>query len=106
MNRFLLLASYFLFFSLSPLSNLYASGVSSKDYENGEELYDLGCAICHGKNMINLGTSSFDLRVFPKDDKSRFIESVANGTGYMPAMGDVFDSQEIEQLWIYISGHQ
>jgi cytochrome c6 len=105
-NRFLHLTLCFLLFLLSPLSIVYGSGVTSEDYENGAELYDLGCALCHGKNMINPGTSSFNLRVFPLDDKPRFIESVTNGKGFMPAMGDVFDSQEIEQLWIYISGQQ
>lgn len=85
---------------------VHASGPSIEDVENGAELYDLACANCHGKNMHNPGTSSFNLRKFPKDQKQRFIESVKSGKGFMPALGDVFDAEEIEQLWVYVSQHR
>ena len=85
---------------------LAASATSNEDYESGEELYDLACANCHGKNLINTGSSSFNLKTFPLDQKDRFIESVTKGKGFMPAMGEVFDVEEIEQLWVYISQHK
>ena len=82
---------------------LTASPPDNEGYESGKELYDLGCASCHGKNMQTTGTSSFNLKKFPKDQKQRFIESVTNGKDFMPALGAVFDAEEIEQLWIYVS---
>ena len=81
------------------------AGGSDEDYEYGEELYDLSCANCHGKNMINQGTSSFNLKEFPLDKKDRFVESVSKGKGFMPSFGKIFDPEEIEQLWVYISSN-
>ena len=65
-------------------------------------VYNMFCAHCHGKDMVNPGTSSFDLRKFPKDQKSRFVESVNSGRGDMPAWGDVLLPDELELLWHYV----
>ncbi len=92
-------------FLVFPLS-LVASADSSEAYEAGEELYDLGCANCHGKNLRNPGSASFNLKIFPKDQKQRFINSVTQGKGFMPALGDVFDAEEIEQIWVFVSQHK
>jgi len=83
-----------------------AGKAAGGDYQAGRELYDLGCANCHGKNLINPGTASYNLRAFPLDERKRFIDSVTNGKGFMPAMGEVFDAKEIQQLWIYVSEHE
>ncbi len=53
--------------------------------------------------MLNPGTSSFNLKEFPLDKKERFIDSVTSGKGFMPSFGKIFDPEEIEQLWIYVS---
>lgn len=95
-----LVLSILFFFSTH---SIFASDVSSPDYEAGEELYDLACANCHGKNMINPGTASFNLKEFPLDQKQRFMQSVTAGKGFMPALGELFDPEELEQLWIYVS---
>lgn len=91
-----------LYISLNFIALVQAGGID-EDYEQGEELYDLSCANCHGKQMNNPGTSSFNLKDFPKDAKQRFINSVSKGKGFMPSFGKIFDEEEIEQLWIYIS---
>jgi hypothetical protein len=44
--------------------------------EQGRDLYGDFCAACHGRDMVNTGTFSFDLRKFPKDDFPRFRNSV------------------------------
>jgi mono/diheme cytochrome c family protein len=90
----------------SSFLSVKASSPSNEDYENGEELYDLACANCHGKSLRNPANASFNLSLFPKDEKDRFIESVTNGKGFMPALGEMFDSEELEQLWIYIKQHK
>jgi mono/diheme cytochrome c family protein len=71
--------------------------------EKGKELYYRHCVHCHGINMINPGTISFDLRQFPQDDKARFVRSVTLGKNdRMPPWGDILLAQEVEQLWAYV----
>jgi len=52
--------------------------------------------------MVNPGTSSFDLRKFPPDDKARFVNSVLHGKNAMPAWGDILKPDEIEAIWAYV----
>lgn len=68
----------------------------------GKELYTQLCSHCHGVNMVNPGTSSFDLRKFPHDDQARFVNSVTHGKNTMPAWGDMLQPGEIEALWAYV----
>ncbi len=69
----------------------------------GRVLYAHHCSHCHGFNMVNPGTSSFDLRQFPHEDKPRFVHSVTTGkNGRMPAWGDVLSRNDIDELWAYI----
>jgi len=68
----------------------------------GKALYTQLCSHCHGVNMVNSGTSSFDLRKFPHDDKARFVNSVTHGKNTMPAWGDMLQADEIEVLWAYV----
>ncbi len=68
----------------------------------GKSLYTQLCSHCHGVNMVNAGTSSFDLRRFPHDDHARFLNSVTHGKNTMPAWGDMLEPGEIEALWAYI----
>lgn len=65
-------------------------------------VYDMFCAHCHGKHMVNPGTSSFDLRKFPKDEKDRFFTSVNEGRGDMPSWGDILLPEELDLLWHYV----
>jgi mono/diheme cytochrome c family protein len=68
----------------------------------GRTLYRQFCSNCHGVNMVNPGTSSFDLRKFPQDDKTRFVDSVVKGKRAMPPWGDVVKPDEIEAIWAYV----
>ena len=73
--------------------------------EQGHDLYDDMCATCHGRDMVNAGTFSFDLRKFPKDDFSRFRNSVLNGKGQaMPAWRDKLSDDDVAALWAYVRG--
>ena len=69
----------------------------------GLEAYEFFCSKCHGKDMVNPGTASFDLRKFPLDDKTRFYDSVRDGKGDMPAWGDVIYPEELDALWVYVA---
>lgn len=68
----------------------------------GKDLYSQLCSHCHGVNMVNPGTVSFDLRKFPHDDRARFLNSVTHGKGNMPAWGDILHPDEIDALWAYV----
>ena len=68
----------------------------------GRGLYRQLCSTCHGVNMVNPGTSSFDLRKFPHGEKDRFVTSVVQGKNSMPAWGDMLKPEEIELLWAYV----
>ena len=69
----------------------------------GERTYKQFCTHCHGAKMVNAGTGSFDLRKFPVDEPQRFVRSIMDGKGDMPAWGDVLLAEEIEALWAYVS---
>jgi cytochrome c55X len=69
----------------------------------GNALYARYCAHCHGLNMVNPGTIAYDLRRFPHDDKTRFVNAVTNGkNGRMPQWGDLLNLDDIDELWAYV----
>lgn len=69
----------------------------------GASTYKQFCSHCHGIDMKNPGTSSYDLRKWPTDQKQRFYESVTNGRGDMPAWGDVLFPEELDAIWLYVA---
>ena len=73
------------------------------DVDQGRDTYGELCATCHGRDMINSGALTFDLRKFPKDDFERFKTSVLNGKGRaMPAWRDKVGDEDISNLWAYV----
>ncbi|MGS0759011.1 c-type cytochrome, partial [Roseateles sp. GG27B] len=60
------------------------------------------CRGCHGVNMVNGGTSAYDLRRFPVDDPDRFFASVSNGKNNMPAFKESLNAEQIKLLWAYV----
>ncbi|MEM9063558.1 MAG: c-type cytochrome [Pseudomonadota bacterium] len=86
---------------------LFGAPVLSDSIEDqvkkGKAAYDQLCGKCHGKDMVNPGTGSFDLRKFPLDQKQRFYDSVNNGWGDMPAWADVLFEGELDAIWAYVA---
>ncbi len=70
--------------------------------KTGRQIYSYLCSHCHGFNMVNPGTSSYDLRRFPVDQQERFVTSVMNGKNTMPAWGGELTADELDKLWDYI----
>lgn len=60
------------------------------------------CAQCHGRNMVNSGTTTYDLRRFPLDQPDRFFTSVSNGKGNMPSFKDALTHEQMRLLWAYV----
>jgi mono/diheme cytochrome c family protein len=70
--------------------------------ERGRDQFHRTCAQCHGRNMVNSGTTVFDLRKFPTDQPDRFIQSVTHGKGNMPSFKDALEPGQLELLWAYV----
>lgn len=71
-------------------------------FKKAESTYKTFCSHCHGLKMVNPGTSSFDLRKWPKDNRAGFETSVMKGKGDMPAWGDILLPEELDLLWHYV----
>ena len=69
--------------------------------KQGATIYSQNCAPCHGPRMAD-PEGAFDLRTFPPDQKSRFVNSVTKGKNSMPPWGGLFGPDEIEALWAYV----
>lgn len=70
--------------------------------EAGREQFHRTCAQCHGRNMVNAGTTVYDLRKFPVDQPERFQASVTNGKGNMPSFKEALTPEQIAVLWAYV----
>ena len=69
----------------------------------GKALYAQHCSHCHGFNMVNPGTVTYDLRQFPREDRARFVHSVTQGkNGRMPQWRDMLSAKEIDDIWAYV----
>lgn len=83
---------------------LFGAPVFAEDFDltKAKRTYKDFCSHCHGIDMVNPGTSSYDLRKFPADQKDRFYTSVKEGKGDMPSWGDVLFPDELDLLWKYV----
>jgi mono/diheme cytochrome c family protein len=98
-SRFALLAMTLLVLVLTSPPARAADG----DVDQGRDTYQELCSSCHGRDMVNPGTLSFDLRTFPKDDFARFRSSVLSGKGTaMPAWTGKISDEDVLNLWAYV----
>lgn len=86
-----------------PVSAQPVGGFQLEQVEAGRAQYNRTCAQCHGRNMVNSGTTIFDLRKFPVDQPERFVASVSNGKGNMPSFKDALTRDQISVLWAYVA---
>jgi cytochrome c6 len=75
---------------------------AADDIAAGSLQYNRTCAQCHGRNMVNSGTTSYDLRRFPVDQLDRFLLSVSKGKGNMPSFENALTPEQIKVLWAYV----
>ena len=69
--------------------------------KKGSEIFAQNCEPCHGPRMAD-PQGAFDLRTFPVNEHSRFVNSVTKGKNNMPPWGDLFETADIEALWAYV----
>jgi mono/diheme cytochrome c family protein len=86
---------------LVPLA-LAQARFSAEEIALGHKQFERTCAQCHGRNMVNSGTTVYDLRRFPTDQPERFFSSVTNGKGNMPSFKDALGEEQIKLLWAYV----
>jgi cytochrome c55X len=73
------------------------------DAELGRGVYEDFCVTCHGRDMVNPGGVTFDLRKFPKDDFERFRNAVLDGKPpAMPPWRDKVSDEDVKLLWAYV----
>jgi len=76
---------------------------SDAEIDQGREVYGDFCAQCHGRDMVNPGGVTVDLRKFPKDDFERFKNAVLNGKPpAMPPWRDKIGDDDLKLLWAYV----
>jgi mono/diheme cytochrome c family protein len=81
----------------------YASEPTQADIEQGRQVYDELCATCHGRDMVNPGGVTFDLRKFPREEFDRFRKAVLDGKAPgMPAWQDKLGDEDVKLLWAYV----
>jgi mono/diheme cytochrome c family protein len=93
---------------LCPSASVRAENAATPLAIQGKALYAQHCSHCHGFNMVNPGTVTYDLRQFPREQKDRFVHSVIYGKdGIMPPWGDAMNLDDIDALWAYVltGGH-
>ena len=74
---------------------------SSEQIQSGSRIYAQNCAPCHGPRMSD-PEGAFDLRKFPRDERTRFINSVSNGKNSMPPWRGLLSPEDIASLWAYL----
>ena len=67
----------------------------------GAEIFARNCSPCHGPRMQD-PEGAFDLRTFPPDQHTRFVNSVSRGKNSMPPWAGLLKPEEIEALWAYV----
>lgn len=91
-----------IFFVAAALASASAAAQDgAADAARGSKLYAQHCQTCHGRNMVG-PEWAIDLKTFPKDERSRFFDSVANGKNGMPPWGDLLKQDDIAALWAYV----
>lgn len=88
--------------ALGPVAaqNQPSESFSPEQIGKGAETFAVFCTPCHGERMSN--PEFFDLKTFPIDQRSRFINSVTNGKNAMPPWRGQLLREEIEALWAYV----
>ena len=84
------------------LAQTDAAPFTSEQIEGGRKLFAQNCAVCHGQKMVDPGGGFFDLRTFPPQQRSRFMNSVGNGKNNMPPWRSVLSADQIGQLFAYV----
>jgi mono/diheme cytochrome c family protein len=99
---FVLAAAFHAPCALSQSDDGPGPAASAEDFDKGYQQFHHTCAPCHGRNMVNAGVTTYDLRKFPLEQSDRFHNSVTNGKGNMPSFKGSLTPEQIDWLWAYV----
>ena len=74
----------------------------AEQFKAGAALFAKHCQTCHGTRMRNPQWGA-DLKTFPRDARSRFVDSVTYGKRTMPPWEDLLSAADIDALWAYVA---
>jgi mono/diheme cytochrome c family protein len=77
------------------------TALAEPDAAEGGEIYAANCAVCHGDDLRNPG-SSFDLKELKQTERARFDRSVMEGKSQMPPWRGALTQSDMDALWAYI----
>ncbi len=86
----------------AALAHAEPARFDADDIAKGAAQFQRTCAQCHGRNMVNSGTTVYDLRRFPTDEPERFFTSLTNGKGNMPGFKEALTPEQMKLLWAYV----
>ena len=87
--------------ALAHAAHAQDSAYTPEQIKKGSAMYAQNCAPCHGPHMAG-PEGAFDLRKFPREERSRFVTSVTKGKNSMPPWGDLLKPDDVEALWAYV----
>jgi len=100
-NQVVALALASLALTCAPAAAQQGQAFAPEQIRKGAGIYAQNCSTCHGARMAD-PQAAFDLRKFPRDEKSRFVHSVSKGKNAMPPWGDLLQGDDIDALWAYV----
>jgi len=99
----LLLSAYFGMLAFLPVS-VFAAPVFAADPINGQKIYLMHCAGCHGQNGISDMPQAPNLaryEIFTKADQA-LIDTIRSGRNMMPAFLGILNDHEIRDVISYV----
>jgi mono/diheme cytochrome c family protein len=87
--------------ALGPAARAEDAAIPPAQVSAGRALYARNCSPCHGPRMQD-PEGAFDLRKFPRQDRTRFVATVTRGKNQMPPWGGLLTPAEIDALWAYV----
>jgi mono/diheme cytochrome c family protein len=99
--RLLLLVALAQALPCAPAATQESQSFAPERIRLGAEIFARNCSPCHGPRMQE-PEGAFDLRTFPSDQHTRFVNSVSRGKNQMPPWAGLLKPEEIEALWAYV----
>jgi mono/diheme cytochrome c family protein len=81
---------------------VFVRAYADEKAEAGKRVYTDYCATCHGDDLQNNSSATFDLRRLREGERARFVAAVTNGKKAMPSWKGVLGEDKIDALWAYV----
>jgi mono/diheme cytochrome c family protein len=83
------------------LTLTWSGAAFAQSAEEGAQLYEEHCAICHGERLRPTGAAP-DLKKLTADRKEFFEKTVNDGRGQMPSWNGMITDEQRAAIWAYI----